>query len=246
MKNARRIVLALSTAAALSLAACSSPSPQPAGTSGAPGAQSQAPAQDAVAFKKYSEAELTALLKSAKGSDGKPLTVMPSAQFKQGLEMMKAVASKLKVTPAECAPDSMTGGLSALEGATTAVASSTATPEQAPVETVSLVSGLSEDVLSKDFAAVKEQAEKCKDISIDLAGQKVEASMELMPVSASTPGALALKSTSKSAAGTSVQIIVTAVKGGLSISSSYTSAGDVDAELKKAAATLDSVAALIK
>lgn len=246
MKNARRIVLALSAAAALSLAACSSPAPQPAGGSGAADSQSQAPAQDAVAFKKYSEAELTALLENVKGADGKALTVLPSADLKKGLELTKSMAASTKVTPAECATSNVTGGLQAVAGATAAAATSAPNAAGVPVQTVSVVSGLSEEQLKGDLEKNSAQAEKCKNVTVEVMGQKVEASVEKVDVPAATPGAIGLKTTTKSAAGDSTQVIVVAVKGGVALSSLYMSSGDVDAEAKQAAATLDEVAALIK
>ncbi|OFI36643.1 hypothetical protein BIU82_12845 [Arthrobacter sp. SW1] len=233
MKNARRIVLALSAAAALSVTACSAPAQQPSG-------------QNAAAFKKYSEAELTALLEQAKDSEGKALTVMPAAELKKGLELTKSMAASTKVTPAECASSNVTGGLQALSGATAAAATSAPDATGVPLETVSLVSGLSEDALTGDVDKMKEQAEKCKAVTIEVAGQKVEAGFEPIEISSETPGAVAIKSTTKASGAESTQVIVAAVKGGVAVSSVYVSTGSAEADAKKAVATLDSVAALIK
>lgn len=246
MKNARRIVLAVSAAAILSVTACSAPAP-----SASPEAQAQpvqVPLQESVAFKKRTEAELTALLKAAKDADGKPFTVMPAAQLKKGVEVAKSMASSTKVTPEECASASasFSGGLQSLAGASYAAATSLANKQGVPAQTISLVSGLSEEQLNADLEKNATQAEKCKNVTVEVMGQKVEASVEKLQVASAVPGAIALKTVTKSAAGESTQLLVAGVKGGVALSSLYVSTGDVAEELKKAAATLDTVAAGIK
>ncbi|OFI36642.1 hypothetical protein BIU82_12840 [Arthrobacter sp. SW1] len=246
MKNARRIVLAVSAAAVLSVTACSAPAP-----SASPEAQAQPvqlPLQESAAFKKRTEAELTALLKAAKDADGKPFTVMPAAQLKKGVDAAKSMASSTKVTPAECASASasFSGGLQALTGASYAAATSPANKQGVPAQTISLVSGLSEEQLNADLEKNATQAEKCKNVTVEVMGQKVEASVEKLDVASAVPGAIALKTVTKSGAGESTQLLVAAVKGGVALSSLYVSTGDAAEELKKAAATLDTVAAGIK
>jgi hypothetical protein len=248
MKNARRIVLAVSAAAALSITACSAPAPAPAAS---PEAQAQTvhiPLQESAAFKKRTEAELTALLKAAKDADGKAFTLMPAAQLKMGLQMAKSMASSTKVTPAECAgaSASFSGGLQALAGASSAAATSAPNAQGLPVQTVSLVSGLSQEQLSADLKNSSTLTEKCKAMTVETKGQKVEASVEKLDVASAVPGAVALKTVTKTSAGESTQLLVTAVKGGVAVSSVYLSSGDVAEELKKAAATLDAISAQIK
>ncbi len=199
-----------------------------------------------MAFKKYTNAELAELFESVDGAEGSPLVALPDEQLEQGLEMAKKMLSSVKVTPAACGGANVTGSLQSIEGASMAVATSKPSASKAPVQTVSLVSGLDEAKLSGVLAKNKEQARKCGHISIEVMGQKAEASVEEVPVATQTPGSIALKTTTTTAAGVTTQIMVTALKGGVAISSTYVGSGNLAAETKAAAATLDDIAALIK
>ncbi|UVJ40891.1 hypothetical protein [Arthrobacter sp. CJ23] len=246
MKNARRIVLALSLAATLSVAACSAPASNNEAGKTEVSSSSQAPDQAQPAFKKYSDAELGALLTDVLDADGQPLAVMPAEQLKAGLEGAKGMMSSIAVTPEECGGANLTGGLQAIDGASMAAAVSTPGAGTAPVQTVSLVSGLEESAIAGIIAKSKDQAEKCKYITVEVMGQKAEGEIEVLPVESKTPGAIALKTTTTFGGTATTMLQVSAARGGVVISSLYVSKGDVLAETKKATATLDEIAALIK
>jgi len=242
MKNARRALLALSAASLLAVTACSGPAQQQSGGSNG-GEQPAAP----VAAKKYTDAELEAVLKSAKGADGKAFNVLPAADLKKSLEASKELLSKTKVSPAECGGQDITSGLQALDGATTAVGTSTGA-DGIPSQAVSLISGLDPSVLNSNVTKTKDRLEKCKTMTVEVAGQKAEATTEMLQVSAKTPGALAFETTT-SLPGSSTkmkQVSVVAVKNGVAISSVSLAGGAGTADVEKAVSSLDAVADQIK
>lgn len=199
-----------------------------------------------MAFKKYTNAELAELFEGVDDAQGSPLVALPPAQLEQGLEMAKEMMTSMKVTPAACGGANITGGLEQIQGASMAVATSKPSGTKAPVQTVSLISGLDEAKLAAIATKNKDQADKCKHIVIEIMGQKAEASVEQVPVATATPGSYAMKSTTTAGGAVTTQIQVMAVKGGVAISSGYASSGNVEADTKLAAQTLDDIAALIK
>ncbi|WP_144629256.1 hypothetical protein [Arthrobacter woluwensis] len=243
MKNARRALLALSAASLLAVTACSGPAQQQSGGTSGGGGQSAAP----VAAKKYSEAELEAVLKASKGADGKELKVLPSADLKKSLEASKELLAKTKVTPAECGGGDVTAGLQMLDGATTAVGTSTGA-DGIPSQAVSLISGVDASALEGALSKSKDRLEKCKTMTVEIAGQKAEATTETLQISAKTPGATAFETTTGLPGGASKmkQVSVMAVKNGVAITSVSLAGGAGTADVEKAVATLDAVADQIK
>lgn len=242
MKNARRALLALSAASLLAVTACSSPAQQSGGTNGG-GGQSAAPA----AVKKYSEAELEGMLKAAKDADGKELKVLPSADLKKSLEASKELLAKTKISPAECGSGDIATALQSLEGASTAVGTSTGA-DGIPSQAVSLISGPDPSVLEGKIAQTKDQLDKCKTMTIEIAGQKAEATSEKVDASAKTPGAVAFETTTSLPGGATKmkQLTVMAVKNGVAITSVSLAGGAGAADVEKAVAALDAVADQIK
>ncbi|MDQ0708232.1 hypothetical protein QFZ52_000884 [Arthrobacter woluwensis] len=243
MKNARRALLALSAASLLAVTACSGPAQQSGGTNGGGGGQSAAPA----AVKKYSEAELEGVLKAAKGADGKELKVLPSADLKKSLEASKELLAKTKISPAECGSGDIATALQSLDGASTAVGTSTGA-DGIPSQAVSLISGPDPSVLEGKIAQTKDQLEKCKTMTIEIAGQKAEATSEKVDASAKTPGAVAFETTTSLPGGATKmkQLTVMAVKNGVAITSVSLAGGAGAADVEKAVAALDAVADQIK
>ncbi|MBO9704658.1 MAG: hypothetical protein J7474_03975 [Arthrobacter sp.] len=242
MKNARRALLALSAASLLAVTACSGPAQQSGGTNGG-GGQSAAPA----AVKKYSEAELEGMLKAAKDADGKELKVLPSADLKKSLEASKELLAKTKISPAECGSGDIATALQSLEGASTAVGTSTGA-DGIPSQAVSLISGPDPSVLEGKIAQTKDQLDKCKTMTIEIAGQKAEATSEKVDASAKTPGAVAFETTTSLPGGATKmkQLTVMAVKNGVAITSVSLAGGAGAADVEKAVAALDAVADQIK
>ena len=245
MFNAPRIVLAVSAAVVLSVSACAAPAPAP---SSAP-VQSKTPTPTptpTVAFKKYTNAELAELFESVDNAEGAPFVAMPEDQLLQGIDAAKSMISSMKVTPSACGGAALAGSFQAVQGASMAVAVARPSGSASPVQTVSLVSGLDQAKLSAIYARNKEQAKTCRHMVIEVAGQKAESSMAEVPVATATPGTFAVKATSTVGTVVATQIMVTALKGGVVITSNYVSAGNVALETKQAAETLDDIAALIK
>ena len=247
MYYAPRIVLAVSAAVVLSVSACAAPAPAPSSAT----VQSKTPSPTptptpTVAFKKYTNAELAELFESIDNAEGAPFVAMPEDQLLQGVDAAKSMISSMKVTPAACGGAALAGSFQAVQGASMAVAVARPSGSASPVQTVSLVSGLDQAKLSAIYARNKEQAKTCRHMVIEVAGQKAESSMAEVPVATATPGTFAVKATSTVGTVVATQIMVTALKGGVVITSNYVSAGNVALETKQAAETLDDIAALIK
>ncbi|MFJ3958670.1 hypothetical protein [Arthrobacter sp. NPDC090010] len=245
MKNVRRLVLTATAVATLAVTACSAPASS-TGSSGG-GSASSAPTQETVAFKKYSEAELTGLLQASEKASGETFKILPTADMKKALDAAKSLASATKITPAECGATNLGSSLQMLDGISVATATAGADAQGIPTSSISLISGLDESAMASNMDKSRASLEKCKDVTVEVAGQKAESSNEMIPVQAKTPGVVALKSTTKTSMGTSMtQVVVNGLKGGVGITVVRLNSTDAAADATKAAATLDAVADQIK
>ena len=113
---------------------------------------------------------------------------------------------------------------------------------------MSLISGPDPSVLEGKIAQTKDQLDKCKTMTIEIAGQKAEATSEKVDASAKTPGAVAFETTTSLPGGATKtkQLTVMAVKNGVAITSVSLAGGAGTADVEKAVAALDAVADQIK
>jgi hypothetical protein len=177
-------------------------------------AQTATPTATPTPMKTFSNADLSGLLTTLKDAQGKPLTVVPSAQIDQGILKAKEVLKTAVFTPVAC-KSFADSNAQIPDGSTYAGATSiSATDKTATVVTV---------IALKDAQTMTEQlnksqasAAKCKTFTIEAAGQKI--TTETTPVAAETNGDVSFAALTKQHLATGqaqTALTVTGIKGNL-------------------------------
>ena len=216
----RRITApAVITAAFLALTGCgtgSGTTTAPAATAEAAQATAAAPTPTPTPAKTFSNTDLSGLLATLKDAQGKPLTVVPSAQIDQGILKAKEMFKTAVFTPAECKALADTSS-QVPDGSTYAGATSISTAAQTAT-VVTVISLKDAQAMTDQLNASKAAASatQCKSFTVEVGGQKI--TTETTVVNAETNGEKSFAALSKqnlSTGQTQTALTVTGVKGNL-------------------------------
>ena len=198
-----------------------------------------------VPYRTYSKAELVKIVDDARDSSDVRLLVLPEDRLNDTIAQIKQIVANSTIEPAACADFATGGGVQLDEGAVISIGAS-ASSNSKSAQMLSLVSGVAEDRLTTLDANKAKDASGCADIQMTVLGQAVSASTKSLPTAAKTPGAVAFLTTIGAAEASQFQLILTAVKGGVVLTTQSTGSEATEADLPKLEAMLDSAAALIK
>lgn len=196
---------------------------------------SEAPAAAPAGAK--TSAELDKTLGKVKNKAGQALALTPTADLEQGVKLAKSLAGTMKVSPADC-QSSVNSSMSQVDGA--AMAGGTFTD------------GVVVALTSMDSAAIKKlwsdgetARSKCKEFTINIAGQQAKASQEVVDASTKADSTVGIVQSQTSAAGETKSAIIQAVKGNVSITVQKSGAGVSAADVPELAAIVDQVVAAL-
>lgn len=215
----RRITpAALVLTALVALAGCGAgPSSGTAATQPAPAA-SQGAAATATATPTpattYSNEDLTALISTLKDSEGRPLTVLPSAQIDQGIIKSKELLKSAVFTPAAC--KALADSNSQVPENSTYAAGSSMSAADKAATVVTVIALQDAKTMTAQLKASRSAATQCQTFTIEAGGQKI--TTETTPVEAVTAGDesfAALTKQSLGAGAAQTVLTVTGVKGNL-------------------------------
>jgi hypothetical protein len=177
-----------------------------AGAAGESGAQSavnsstpspsETPSPTETPAKSYTSDELATLVGQLTDAKGVKLAVMSSTDLTGSAEQVKALLSTMSVEPAVCQEMAISGAAPSVEGATAAMGTSLDAAEGASTA-VAMTSGLDPLHLG-DVMAQSDQLSKCANMTIGVAGTKVDVALTLLDGVGTVPGTVAYRLTAGS------------------------------------------------
>lgn len=214
--------------------------------SAAPEATTASPTPTAPPARKYTSQELAALMDQVRDSKGAKLAVVSGEDLTGQVEQANGFLEQMTIEPTECRDVIDAGFKEPPAGVALAAGASMDAATQA-VATVTLMSGLDEDLLEETVSANAHQVSQCKAMSITMQGVKVEAATTEITGLGTTPGTLAYRTDITLPDGQQQSTVVAyAVKGGVLISSMASGANAGATGASTAGALLDQAAKLIK
>jgi hypothetical protein len=214
--------------------------------SAAPEATTASPTPTAPPVKKYTSQELAALMNQIRDGKGAKLAVMTGEDLSGQVEQANALLEQMTIEPKECRDIVDAGSMEPPAGAALATGVSI-DAGAGDVATVTLMSGLDEDLLEKTVSTNAAQVTKCKAMSITMQGVKVEAATTEITGLGTTPGTLAYRTDITLPDGQQQSTVMAyAVKGGVLMSSMASGANAGTSGVSTAGALLDQAAKLIK
>ncbi|MET4096329.1 hypothetical protein [Arthrobacter sp. UYCu712] len=184
------------------------------GTAAASPATAETQSATPTLAKTYSNEDLTALISALKDSEGRPLTVVPSAQIDQGIIKSKELLKSAVFTPTACKV--LADSNSQLPENSTYAAGSTMSAADKAATVVTVIALQDAQTMTAQLKAARSAATQCQTFTIEAAGQKI--TTETTPVGAATAGDESFAALAKQSLGTGAEqtvLTVTGVRGNL-------------------------------
>lgn len=211
-----------------------------------PEATTASPTPTAPPVRKYTSQELAALMNQIRDSKGAKLAVTSGEDWSGHVEQANALLEQMAIEPKECRDIVVTGSKEPPAGV--AVAAGVSIDAGAgTLATVTLMSGMDEDLLEKTVSTNADQVTKCKAMSITMQGARVDAATTEITGLGTTPETLAYRMDITLPDGQQQSTVMAyAVKGGVVISTMASGANAGTTGVSTAGALLDQAAKLIK
>lgn len=249
------VFISVAAAALLALTSCSGASTPEAstqepsasteqGTAAAPAPEkteeqpAEKPAEKpAGSAKEFTEAQLTAILEGLKDADGKPLTLIPAAQLKQGQEATKSTLAGVTITPDAC--KAFANSNAQLPDGSVYAAGSWIGDVTAGEMTVVTVLSAKPQLLSATMDRASKNLGACSTFTMEIAGQSIKTTMKPVSVDTSAEVEKGMLISQELPTGTSNTATVEALQGGLLVSVVQVGGDGSEAAAQKLATVVD-------
>ncbi len=191
--------------------------------------------------KEFTEAQLTAILEGLKDADGKPLTLIPAAQLKQGQEVTKTTLAGVTITPEAC--KAYANSNAQLPDGSVYAAGSWMGDVTAGEMTVVTVLSAKPQVLSATMDRAGKNSGACSTFTMEIAGQSIKTTMKPVGVDTSAEVEKGMLISQDMPTGTTNTVTLEALQGGLLVSVVQVGGDGSEAAAKKLATVVDQVIA---